>query len=68
MGTASEVGLLLNVILIFNPEQSTKKRERFCICQHAIFKVPGFVLGKCLMDIIKPVSVLPAFRILFRVI
>lgn len=63
MVTASEEGLLLNVIFIFNPEQTTKERERVCVCQHAIFTIPAFVLGKRLMGIILPVSMLPPFRI-----
>jgi hypothetical protein len=54
VGAATEEGLLLNVILArtFNPEQATKEPERLCACQHAIFKIPGFVLGKRLMGII----------------
>ena len=59
MGTATEERLPLNVIhvLTFQPEQTTKERK------HAIFKIRGFVLGKRLMGIIHPVSMLPAFRI-----
>ena len=66
MVTATEEGLLVNVILIFNPEQTAKERETLCVCQHAIFKIPGFVLGELLMGIIHPVSMLSAFRTILK--